>query len=258
MGNLRLKGKTALITGGARGIGRAISELFSSEGANIAINYNSSVENAHILKSKLKNSDIFKADVSEREEVKSMITDVSERFGSIDILVNNAGIMDLMSFEDYDEGRVDRMLKINVKGPIYMILESLNYLRKSSSPVIINIASNAGIGTSLRNTTYYSITKAMIIMLTKRLAFDLSDYGIRVNAIAPGWVETDLTTQGRTGEEIEAAINYFKDRTTRHMTGSPSDVAQLALYLACDDSAYVNGQVVVIDGGRTDNLTHSL
>ena len=112
----KLEGKTALITGGSRGIGKAITKLFSQEGASVAINYNSSELDARELKDELPDSEIFKADVSSREQVRSMFSDVRKKFGNIDILVNNTGIMDIIPFEQYDNARVRKMFDINVYG----------------------------------------------------------------------------------------------------------------------------------------------
>ncbi|MEM0127940.1 MAG: glucose 1-dehydrogenase [Thermoplasmatales archaeon] len=254
----KLTGSTALITGGSRGIGKAIVEEFWREGANVALNYNSSEEIATSIKNELKGVEIFKGDVSKRDQVKKMINAVYSTFGSLDIVVNNAGIMLTSSFELYDEERFDKMLDVNVKGPIYVILESLNYLKSSKHPVIINIASNAGIGTALDGTTFYAVTKSAVISLTKRLAFDLRSYRIRVNAIAPGWVETDLTTAGMDKEKLKMIEETFISRTTSGLYGKPADIAKVALFLASDDSHYVNGQVLVVDGGRIDNLSHGV
>ncbi|MGC8608918.1 MAG: SDR family oxidoreductase, partial [Thermoplasmata archaeon] len=123
---------------------------------------------------------------------------------------------------------------------------------------IINMASNAGIGTAAKNTTFYAITKASIIMFTKRLAFDLKDTGVHVNAIAPGWIETDFTIGGKQLEEIKKLEDDFKSRTTLEMFGKPDYIGNIALFLASADSIYVNGQVIVADGGRIDNLTHGI
>lgn len=258
MAGSKLEGRTALITGGSRGIGRAIAELFYFEGAKDAINFNSSEGKANEVKRDLKGSEIFKADISNRDEVRHMVSKVIRHFGSLDIVVNNAGIMETMQFEEYDEERADKMYSVNVKGTLFTTLESLRYLKQSRSPVIINIASNAGIGTTLQGTTFYALTKAAVIALTKRLAYDLKEYRIRVNAIAPGCVETDLTISSKSMDEMSKVKEYFETRTTRHMHGSPSHIANVALFLASDDSEYMNGQVLVVDGGRTDNLTHSL
>ncbi len=121
--------------------------------------------------------------------------------------------MYLMQFESYDEGGLfNRMIDINVKGIIYTALEFLPQLRRTRG-VVINIASNAGIGTAWEGTTYYAITKAAVIILTKRMAFDLGRYGIRVNAVAPGWIETDMTTANRAPEEVEKTKALVRSRT---------------------------------------------
>lgn len=150
-------------------------------------------------------------------------------------------------------------LRRGCHGPIYTSLEALELLKKSREPAIINLASNAGIGTSASGTTYYAMTKAAIIMLTKRMAFDFRNEKIRVNAIAPGWIKTDITLSGKSEEEIRDAEEFFKSRTSLSMTGQTiHNIARTALFLASRDSEYMNGQVLVVDGGRTDNLTHSL
>ncbi|MEM1613661.1 MAG: glucose 1-dehydrogenase [Thermoplasmatales archaeon] len=254
----KLHNLTSLVTGGSRGIGRAIVEEFSREGANVALNYNSSKELAERIKEEFEGVEIFKGDVSNRMDVKRMIDEIYNTFGGLDIVVNNAGIMSTTPFEQFDEPSFERMLEVNVKGPIYVSLESLNYLKRSKHPVIINIASNAGIGTALEGTTFYAITKAAIISLTKRLAFDLRSYKIRVNAIAPGWVETDMTTAGLDNEKLTTIRESFKSRTTVGSYGKPTDIAKVALFLASDDSRYINGQVIVVDGGRIDNLSHGI
>jgi 3-oxoacyl-[acyl-carrier protein] reductase len=254
----KLEGKTALITGGSRGIGKAITKLFSEEGARVAINYNSSESDARKLKDEVPDSEIFKADMSSREQVRGMFSEVGKKFGKIDILVNNAGVMDVMPFEQYDDARVRKMFDVNVFGPTYASLEALELLKKSREPAIINLASNAGVGTSASGTTYYAMTKAAIIMLTKRMAFDFRDAKIRVNAIAPGWIKTDMTLAGKSEKEIMDAEEFFKSRTSLSMTGEAIHIAKAALFLASRDSEYMNGQILVVDGGRTDNLTHSL
>jgi 3-oxoacyl-[acyl-carrier protein] reductase len=252
----KLEGKTALVTGGSRGIGRAIAELFLTEGARVAVNYNNGKKEAEELKKRFAGVSLFQADVSNFEAVRSMADEVHDDLGKIDILVNNAGIMYLSSWENYDEVMVNKMFKINQNGPINMIRAFLDDLKKRNGNVI-NIASNAGIGTSAENTTFYAMTKASVIMLTKRLAFDLRNFGVRVNAIAPGWINTNMTTGGKTDEEKRNIEEWFKKRSMLGKTGIPEDIAKGALFLASDDSSYMTGQIIVIDGGRMDNLTHS-
>ncbi|MCL5989431.1 MAG: SDR family oxidoreductase [Candidatus Thermoplasmatota archaeon] len=257
MENTRMGGKIALITGSSRGIGRAIAERLHKDGARIAINYSRDEKAALGLKERLSGSEIFKADISNRNEVRDMIKEINKKMGRIDILVNNAGIFNLMPFEEYDEERVERMYAVNVKGAIYTALETLDNLKKSRG-IILNIASNAGVGTAADNTTFYSMTKAAIIILTKRLSFELGKYKIRVNAIAPGWVESDMTIGGKTREEIGTFEKFFMERTELNMIGKPEYIANIASFLCSDEAAFIDGQVIVADGGRIDNLTHSL
>lgn len=255
---MSLDGKVALVTGASRGIGAAIARELSRRGAYVAINYNSSREGAETLKRELgSRAEIFKADVSKREEVRRMVEEVARTFGGIDIVVNNAGVMELMPFEQYDEYKFDRMWAINVKGPIYVTLESLPYLKKSKGSVV-NIASIAGLGTALLNTTFYAITKAAVIALTKRLAYDLAPYGIRVNAVAPSWIETDLTTRGRSREEVERTKADIINRTALRSLATPEDIARAVAFLASEEARMITGQLLVVDGGRIDYLTHAV
>ena len=252
-----LNGKAVLVTGASRGLGRAMALEFSRYGARVFANYNSSAEKAMQLKRENPAIEIVKADVSDRKQVREMINTVILSAGKIDVLVNNAGIWKLMPFEEFNEDDFDRMWRVNLLGPIYTVLEALPYM-KDHGGSIINIASNAGIGTAANGTTLYAITKAALIMLTKRLAFELGKYRIRVNAIAPGWIKTDLTIGGKSQEEIDQLESYFRSRSEISAIGTPEDIARLAVYLGSDYSKYMTGQVIVIDGGRIDNLTHSI
>lgn len=200
----------------------------------------------------------IKCDVANRDEVRRAAEIVSNKLGDVNILINNAGVMYLMPFESYNEELFDRMMGVNVKGIIYMTLEFLPQLKRTRGGVVINIASNAGIGTAFEGTTYYAITKAAVIILTKRMAFELGRYGIRVNAVAPGWVETDMTTANRTPEEVERAKALVRSRTMLSTTGVPEDIANVVLFLASDRARYITGQTIVADGGRIDYLTHGI
>ncbi len=252
-----LRNKVVLVTGASRGLGRAIALEFSKYGAKVAANYYSSLGKARELKN-AGNIEIFKADVSRRDEVRKMVAEVEETLGKIDILVNNAGIWYLRRFEEFDEEEFNRMWGINFMGMMYTTLEVLPHMKEKRRGSIINIASNAGIGTAAQGTTFYAITKAAAIILTKRLALELGPLGIRVNAIAPGWIETDLTIGGKTPDEVSRLEDALKSKTVLGLVGRPDDVAKLAVYLGSDDSRYMTGQVIVIDGGRVDNLTHGI
>ena len=252
-----LDNKIVLITGGSRGLGRAIAKKFHSEGARIAINYNSNEKAAEELKSELSGSEIFKADISNHDEVRNMIDNIHKKLGTIDILVNNAGMWHLLSWDEFDDKKVEQMFNVNILGQIFAVKECLNDLRKSRG-IIINMASNAGVGTAAKGTTFYSMTKAAVTMLTKRLAFDLMNWHVRVNAIAPGWIESDMTVGGKSDEEVNKLRESFKSKTELNMTGKPENIADAAMFLASSDSEYMDGQVLVVDGGRIDNLTHGL
>ncbi|AHC50742.1 3-ketoacyl-ACP reductase [Sulfolobus acidocaldarius SUSAZ] len=249
------KGKNVVITGGTRGIGRAIAERFNSLGAKVFVLYASSESQAKELESK--GMVTIKCDVSKRDQVIEASKKVREITNNIDVIVNNAGVMYTMPFEEFDEEKYKRMMDINLTGTIYVIHSFLPFMKQRGG-VIVNIASNAGVGTSAVGTTFYAITKSAVIMLTRRLAFELGKYNIRVNAVAPGWVETDLTVSGRSPEETEKIKQWFRDRTVLRTTGRPEDIAGIVTFLSSDDARYITGQVIVADGGRIDYLTHSL
>jgi len=246
----------ALVTGGTRGIGRAITEAFLKEGYKVIVLYRGSEDKAKELREK--GAITIKCDVGDRNQVRKVREEVEKITPQLDVLVNNAGIWYLMPFENFDEEKYQEMLRVNLNGVIYVTYEFLPLLKKSRSASIINIASNAGIGTAAEGTTFYAITKAGVIILTRRLAFELGKYGIRVNAVAPGWVETDMTLGGKSEEEKEKLREVFRNKTMLHTTGKPEDIANIVVFLASDKARYITGQVIVADGGRIDNLTHSV
>ncbi|GGM75752.1 3-ketoacyl-ACP reductase [Thermogymnomonas acidicola] len=251
-----LDGRVALVTGSGRGIGRAVAEALAAAGARVAVNYSRDREGA-VETAERVGGRAYHADVSKREDVHRMAEEIHRDLGKVSILVNNAGVLYPMDLEHYDDKLMWRMVGVNMMGPVYTVLEFLDDLR-SSEGCVVNIASNAGIGTAAPGTTFYAMTKAAVIAFTKRLAFDLSGTGVRVNCIAPGWVETDMTVGGRSQEEVEATREHFRSRTTLRRTGRPEDIASVVLFLASGASSYMNGQVIVVDGGRVDNLSHSV
>ncbi len=256
--NGKFQGKVVLVTGGSRGIGKAIAERFYTEGATVAITYLNHFEDAKDLLRKYPEIMVEKCDVRVRTSVSHAVNSIVEKTKSIDLIINSAGVMITGKFTDFDEEVYRTTMDTNLKGIIYVVLETFPFLKRSKNAAIINIASNAGIGTAMPGTTLYAISKAGVIMLTKRLAYEFADDRIRVNAIAPGWVETDMTVQGKSQDEIDNIKRYFKSHSTTGRTGVVQDVASAAIYLASEESSFMNGQVLVIDGGRTDNLTHSI
>lgn len=254
--DLKLNGMRILVTGAGKGIGKEIASTLAEEGAMVAANYNKTVpEFPDSINDRIKP---YRADISNRDEVAKMGKKVREEMGGLDGIVNNAGIWYLFPFEEFDEEKFDAIMDTNLKGTIYTTMEFLPDLKRSNRASVVNIASNAGVGTSALNTTAYSISKAAVIMFTKRMALEMEKYKIRFNAVAPGWIKTDLTIGGKSLSEIETLEKSFIERSTVCRTGQPEDVAHLVSYLISEKSSFMNGQVLVIDGGRKDNLTHSL
>ncbi len=254
-----LAGKCILITGGSRGIGREMAREFHSLGSKVAVNYNSSRKEAEELKKELGSGvEIFKADVSKKSEVDKMVDSVVTKFGSINCLVNNAGIVDGMKFNQFDEGKFNELWGVNFMGTVYTTLATIEHMKKRRSGSIINLSSNLGIGAASSGATFYGMTKTAVISLTKRLAYELGEYGIRANAIAPGWIRTDMTTRGRTPAETRKSEKIIRSKNALHMIGEPRHIAKLALFLASDDSALITGQTIVADGGRFDYLSHAV
>jgi 3-oxoacyl-[acyl-carrier protein] reductase len=252
-----LSRKVILVTGGSRGIGREIAKQFRSLGSKVAVNYFTSEKEARDLRDTI-GVEIFKADVANRDEVTRLVKQVADKLGPIDVLVNNAGIVDGMRFDEYDEPKFERLWGINFKGTIYPTLEVLPSMKARRTGSIINISSNLGIGAASGGATYYGVTKTAVVTLTKRIAFELGEYGIRANAIAPGWIRTDMTTRGRTKDELARSEESIKSKNDLRMIGEPVHIAKLACFLASDDAALITGQVIVADCGRFDYLSHGM
>ncbi|MEG2893272.1 MAG: SDR family oxidoreductase [Clostridium sp.] len=240
-------GKTVLITGGAKGIGESCARLFGESGYNVLINYKSSDEKAASLHSELTSSGInarvFKCDVGVSSEVKAMVEYCIEEFGSLDVLINNAGISQEKLFIDLTDEDIDSMIDSNLKGVLYCSRECVKYMIYEKSGNIINISSIWGmVGASCE--VHYSTMKAGIIGFTKALAKEVGPSGIRVNAVAPGVIQTDMLNSFS-----EEDIECLRDETPLMRIGTVEDVAKCCLFLASNDSSFITGQVISPNGG---------
>ena len=242
-----LDGKVALVTGGSRGIGRAIAELFAAQGAKVAINYAGNVKAAEETKAAIEAAGgealLVQANVADADAVEKMVQTVTDAFGTIDILVNNAGITRDGLLMRMKEDDFDAVINTNLKGVFHCTKTVAKLMMKKRSGHIINMASVVGlIGNA--GQTNYAAAKAGVIGFTKSAAKELAARGITVNAIAPGFIETDMTASlpDKVKEATLAGIPMKK-------LGKPEQVATAALFLATDCSSYITGQVIHVDGG---------
>ncbi len=240
--------KTVLITGASRGIGKSMAELFAQNNYNVLVNYNRSEKSALYLCNRLNDCGLsaktFKADVSNRDEVDSMIDYCIEVFGGIDILINNAGISQAKLFTDITDDDFHNIIDVNLKGAFLCSQGVLKrYMIKEKKGKIINISSIWGIvGASCE--VLYSISKAGIIGLTKALAKELGPSNIQVNCIAPGVIQTDMISQYNEDE-----LDVLREDTPLMRLGNPKDIAGCALFLASSYSDFITGQVISPNGG---------
>ncbi len=237
--------KVALITGASRGIGRACAIKLAKEGIKVIANYNKSEQQAKELKEELEKEnieiDIFKADVTKVDEVKQMIEFVLKKYGKIDILINNAGISQEKLFTDLTDRDIDIMLDTNLKSVFFVTREAIKSMIHEKEGCIINISSVWGI-TGGSCEVHYSAAKAGIIGMTKALAKEEGPSNIRVNAVAPGFIATDMNAR-YTKEDIEE----IEKETLLKRIGTPEDVANTCYMLI--ENKYITGQVITVDGG---------
>lgn len=242
-----LGGKIALVTGASRGIGRAIALTLAKEGAKVAVNYAGNVEAANEVKKSIEDAGgeaiVIGADVSKSEAAEKMVEEVVQKFGGIDILVNNAGItrdglLARMKDEDFDA-----VINTNLKGVFYATRAVTKIMMKARKGRVINMASVVGI-TGNAGQANYSAAKAGVIGFTKTVAKELAGRGITANAIAPGFIETDMTAV-----VPEKAKEAMLQNIPVKRAGKPEDVANAVLFLASDMAGYITGQVLNVDGG---------
>ena len=253
-------GQVALVTGGSRGIGRAIVRRLAREGAAVCVNYVSDAESAEALRNELRAADAnaiaIQADVDDEAAVRAMTDRVSDELGPITILVNNAGVSYQATLETYDRERLARMRQVNADGIIHTVRAVMQGMRARNYGRIVNVASNAGIGTSLPGNAFYAASKAEVLVLTRRFAMELGEHGITVNAVAPGFVETEMSRRNRTDAEWDAVSKRIGGLAMMRRVGRPEDIANAVAFFASPESGWVTAQVLTVDGGRMDYIAH--
>jgi 3-oxoacyl-[acyl-carrier protein] reductase len=245
---MKLKDKVAIVTGAGQGIGREIALTFAREGAKVVVS--DITEKIHEVVREIEalgsQALAVKCDVSKLSDAENMVNETIKKFGKVDILVNNAGIFPFKAFTEMTEADWDKVLNVNLKGTFNCTKAVVPHMIKQKYGKIINISSIAGTVVGFQQLTHYCASKAGIVGFTKALALELAPYGINVNAIAPGPIETPGTqVLGKeTYEQMKKAIPIGR-------WGKPSEIANVALFLASEDSSLITGQCIVADGGYT-------
>jgi 3-oxoacyl-[acyl-carrier protein] reductase len=246
---MRLKNKVAIVTGSGQGIGREIALTLAKEGtkvvvADIAATVNDVVKEIEKIGSQAL---AIKVDVSKRKETEEMAQKTLQKFGRIDILVNNAGIFPFKSLLEMEEEDWDHVLNVNLRGVFNCTKAVLPIMVKQKYGKIINIASIAGTKVGFSNLVHYSASKGGILGFTKAAALELAQYNINVNAIAPGVIDTPGVRTGMDNKTLEQFTNTIPVKRM----GKPVDIANAVIFLASDESSYITGECIVVDGGFT-------
>ena len=242
-----LEGKTAIITGGSRGIGKGIALVFAQHGANVAFTYSSSVESANSLEKELSNYGVkvksFQSNAADYKESQDLVENVLSDFGSIDVLVNNAGITKDNLLMRMGEEDFDKVIEVNLKSVFNMTKAVQRTMLNQRKGSIINMSSVVGVKGNAGQSNY-AASKAGIIGFSKSVALELGSRNIRSNVIAPGFIETEMTAK-----LDEKTVDVWRNAIPLKRGGSPEDIANACVFLASDLSAYVTGQTLNVDGG---------
>lgn len=254
------KGRTALVTGASRGIGRAIALRLGSEGAAIAVNFHDRAAEAEnvvaLIHQRSGRALAVQADVGDAAQVRAMAERIARELGPIDILVNNAGVLAKGDLADFDYSQMEAMRRTNVDGLVHVTRAVVDGMKLRRFGRIVNLTSVAAHGTALSGTTFYAATKAAVIALTRRFALELGRHGITVNAVAPGFIPTDMATGGGSSAEAQATIDAMAARAMVRRAGLPEDIANAVAFLVSSESGFITAQTLTVDGGRTDYIAH--
>jgi 3-oxoacyl-[acyl-carrier protein] reductase len=254
------RNQVAVVTGGARGLGRATARLMAQRGAAVCVNYAAQADAAETLVAEIATAGgraiAVAADVGGSAAVEAMVARTEAELGPVTILVNNAGMAWQGTLDTYDRDQVARMRRVNVEGVIHATRAVMGNMRARRYGRIVNVTSIAAIGTALTGNAFYAATKAEVAILTRRFALELGQHGITVNAVAPGFVRTDMTQRGRGAADWPGTEQRFAARAMMGRIGEPEDIAHAVVFLASPESGWITAQVLTVDGGRMDYIGH--
>lgn len=257
---MSLQGQTALVTGGSRGLGRAIALRLARDGAAVCVNYRSRADEAQAVVDEIRRAGgraiAGRADVGDPEQVQAMVERAAAELGPVAILVNNAGVSVRATLESFDPAKFEQMRRTNVDGVVHAARAVAPAMKERRYGRIINISSIAGHGTARPDLTFYAVTKAAVSLFTRRLAMELGPHGITVNAVAPGFIMTDMVREHRSEQQLRDLVKGLTDRTMVGRVGAPDDIAHAVAFLAAPESGFVNAQILTVDGGRMDYIGH--
>ena len=254
------RNQVAIVTGGARGLGRATTRLLAQRGAAVCVNYTVHADAAEAVVAEIAipggRAIAVAADVADSAAVETMVARTEAELGPVTILGNNAGVAWQGTLDTYDREQVARMRQVNVDGVIHATRAVIGSMRAQRYGRIVNVASIAGIGTALSGNAFYAATKAEVLILTRRFALELGQHGITVNAVAPGFVRTELTQRGRGAADWPGTEQRFAQRAMMGRIGEPEDIANAVVFLAAPQSGWITAQVLTVDGERMDYIGH--
>lgn len=243
-----LTGRSALVTGGSRGIGRACVETLARAGARVALNYRVERPWAELVVKRIVEGggEAFElsADVAVREEAEMLVQEVEDRFGGIDILVTNAGIWKGAPIEEISDGEWNEMVGVNLTGTFNVVRAAVPRMKERGTGRIITVSSTAG-QRGEADHAHYAATKGAVISFTKSLAAELAPFGILTNCVAPGWVETDMSKDALAGDDAQAILAAIP----LGRVGTPEEIAGAVAFLASDLATFVNGEILNVNGG---------
>jgi 3-oxoacyl-[acyl-carrier protein] reductase len=254
------RNQVAVVTGSARGLGRATARLLAQRGAAVCVNYVVHADAAKALVAEIATAGgraiAVAGEVADSATVEAMVARAEAELGPVTILVNNAGVAWQGTLDTYDQEPVARMRRVNVDGVIHATRAVIGGMRARRYGRIVNVSSIAAIGTALSGNAFYAATKAEVVILTRRFALELGQHGITVNAVAPGFVRTEMTQRGRGAADWPGTEERFVARAMMGRIGEPEDIANAAVFLASPESGWITAQVLTVDGGRMDYIGH--